>query len=586
MPDIKLRDYQQNCIDASIEAMDRGIRRQLISSATGSGKTLVASFLVPLLAQKVAEQYPNRRQIVLAAHREELCDQLATTMKRINPSLTVEIEKAEKSADPNVDVIVASIPTIGRANSKRIQKFNPAKLAVMVVDESHHCSGSTYLNVLEYFGVDKPDCQAVSLGFTATPKRHDKVGLRHAYDEIVYHKSLMALMDEGYLCAMRCFKVNTTVDISDVKSNRGDFAIGALSEAVNIKERNDLIVEAWNKYAYGRKSTLVFATDVKHSFALRDLFREADISAETVVGTTDPIERQDIFQRFKNRKFKILVNCTVVSEGADIPNIDCVLLARPTKSPLLLTQMCGRGMRLFLEKKDCLFLDVVDTLRRGSLMTVPSLVGLNPDFDFEGGDVSTAIRAIEKAAESSVRALSATSVANAQNIASKVFNPFEMKPDPSVSKYSQYTWASLEEDHWAIDLKDQGHFEIFQDMLGEWNIHWHKPNGRLYNIGKNYSLSKIFQIADAEIQDKAPRNTQVLIDSTAPWRDLPATEKQLEKLKKWRVPIKSNLTRGEASMLMDAKLKEFEKYRYLKERKENGKKVKSEYLEVKIGAVS
>jgi len=583
MSEIRLRDYQDACIDASLSAYERGVKRQLISSPVGSGKTVTMCFLYPRIASLVNKNDPKRKQVILAAHREELCDQLERTTKQINPNLSVSVEKSSQHADPESDVVVVSIPTIGRSGSQRIRKFNPDKLAVFVIDECHHAAGGTYINTLDYFGLKAPNPKAASLGFTATPSRHDKVGLKHAYDEIVYHKSMLALMEEGYLSALRCLKIQTSVDITDVKTNRGDFATGALASAVNIEERNSLIIKTWNKYALDRDSTLIFAVDVKHAISLRDAFVENGVDADVVIGATDSPVRKKTFEAFKNGKIPVLVNVGVYTEGADIPNIDCIMLARPTKSPLLLTQMCGRGLRLFPGKKDCLFLDIVDSLRKGSLMTVPSLLGLDPEFDFKGADAISSIKAVEKAIAQSPSAIKATSVESAEKIASQSFNPFEMKPDPEIAKFSSNKWSSLGEDHWAIDLKDLGYFEIVENALDLYEVFWHKKNGTLVNVCREWNAQKAFNAADDEISKLAPKNIRSIVDANASWRSLPATEKQLEKLKKWKVFVRPGLTRGDASDLMDQKLRSFAK----KGNKRNTKKGKitSKHLDVKIGEI-
>jgi ATP-dependent helicase IRC3 len=584
---IILRRDQVAAIEAILSAYDRGCHRQLVSAATGYGKTVVISAVIPLLRDRVAAVDPNRWQIFLLAHREELCDQLASACKRENPELSIGIERANETADPSCDVIVASIPTIGRKNSSRIKKFDPNKTSVIVTDEAHHAASQTYINVQEYFGVNQSFCHAVSLGFTATPKRHDNVGLNVAYDEIVFHKPMMDLIEEGNLCRMKCFKVSTDVSLDDVKQTRGDFSIGSLAETVNTPERNRLIIDAWNRLAWGRKSTLVFAANVRHAYDLQEAFVEAGFEAETVVGSTNSSDRSNAFDKFRNRELPFLVNVGVATEGVDVPNIDCVILARPTRSPLLLTQMIGRGMRVYENKEDCVFLDIVDTLRRGSLMTIPSLMGLPVEFDVKGKDVSRTIKEVDKAAASSIGALKALSVEEAQQaaeIAGSAFNPFEMKYDPSVKKYTKFEWRSAGSDHWAIDLAGKGYCEIVLNALFQYEIYEHRKDGTIKSVGMHREAGKAFKAADEHLSNVLDKGTRNLIDSKANWRSDGASAKQLEKLKAWRIPHDpATITKGQASRLMDEQL---EKWRSKKPRISSSQaKIVSEFLDVKTGKI-
>jgi ATP-dependent helicase IRC3 len=129
--------------------------------------------------------------------------------------------------------------------------------------------------------------------------------------------------------------------------------------------------------ANARKSTLVFCVDLAHVSDLAAMFRAHGVDAQFVTGDTPTHVRSQRLDAFRNQEYPVLLNCGVFTEGTDIPNIDCVLLARPTRSRSLLVQMIGRGMRLHPGKKNCHIIDMVASLGVG-LVTTPTLFGLDP----------------------------------------------------------------------------------------------------------------------------------------------------------------------------------------------------------------
>lgn len=207
------------------------------------------------------------------------------------------------------------------------------------------------------------------------------------------------------LSPLKITTVETSVDLSNVGIHQHDFKQGELSQAVNVSERNDIIVRSWRKYSQNddlgrgdddgtpaldqpdsrrRKATLVFAVDIAHTLALCNHFRQSGYMAEYVTSKTPTLTRYDILDRFRKGKFPILVNCGILTEGTDIPTIDCVLMARPTRSSVLFQQMFGRGMRLSPGKDDCLVIDFVDNFKRSGLVTFPTLMGLDPKTIIQG----------------------------------------------------------------------------------------------------------------------------------------------------------------------------------------------------------
>ena len=181
------------------------------------------------------------------------------------------------------------------------------------------------------------------------------------------------MIGEKWLSDVIFTTVQSKADVSRVKRGpAGDFQVGDLSRAVNTLETNEITVSAWISRAADRKSTLVFCVDLAHVADLTAAFRRRGIQAKFVTGDTPKRVRSERLDAFKSRQYPVLLNCGVFTEGTDIPNIDCVVLARPTKSRNLLVQMIGRGMRLYAGKDNCHIIDMVASLEAG-IVTTPTL---------------------------------------------------------------------------------------------------------------------------------------------------------------------------------------------------------------------
>lgn len=334
------------------------------------------------LIGRVEPPTPRATRTLILAHRRELVEQAAKQCRLRYPEKTVEIEMGNLKASGVADITVASIQSIHSQN--RSEKFNPADYKLILVDEAHHIVSKAYLEVLEHFGIsDKQEEERrgstpALVGVSATLSRLDGVALGKVIKHIVYHKDYVEMIGEKWLSNVIFTTVSSNADLSKVRKGiGGDFSTSQLSRAVNQDHINLITVKAWQNKAEGRKSTIVFCVDLDHVDSLTTMFRQHGIDARFVSGDTPKKIRSDRLDAFKRREFPVLVNCGVFTEGTDIPNIDCVLLARPTKSRNLLVQMIGRGMRLHPGKENCHIIDMVASLRTG-IVTTPTLFGLDP----------------------------------------------------------------------------------------------------------------------------------------------------------------------------------------------------------------
>lgn len=304
-------------------------------------------------------------------------EQAAKQCRRAYPDKIVEIEMGNEKAKGHGDIIIASVQTLSRG---RIYNFDPGLFKLVLVDEAHHIVARSYREALGHFGLNEPNPDApVLVGVSATFSRFDGLKLGAAIDHIVYHKDYVDMIGENWLADAIFTTVKSEADLSKVKKDQfGDFSLSSLSEAVNKRTINNVTIRAWMANAKERKSTLAFCVDVDHTVQLTETFREHGIDARYITASTPKNVRAEQLEAFRNHEFPVLLNCGLFTEGTDIPNIDCVLLARPTKSRNLLVQMIGRGLRLSPGKKNCHIIDMVASLATGVLST-PTLFGLHPD---------------------------------------------------------------------------------------------------------------------------------------------------------------------------------------------------------------
>lgn len=336
---MQLRDYQKECIDI-IQSKPTGA--YLIQMATGMGKTATFTSI------------PRQGNVLLLSHREELVTQ---PLKYYDCPTGIEMGK--HTASGSEEVISASVPTM----RNRMHQYSPYAFDMIICDECHHAGAKTYKEIFQYF---KP---RLLLGFTATPNRADKVRLDDVFQDIIFRRDLRWAIENGYLCDIECKRVHIGYDLSAVHTRNGDYAPGELDKAMD--GTADAIAQCYRDLARG--ATLIFAVSVSQCQQIAERIPGA------VVVTGETKNRADIIRRFTNREIPCIVNCMVFTEGTDMPLVETVIIARPTQSDSLYTQMVGRGLRLYPGKEKLLLIDCVGVTGKASLCTAPSLLGINLD---------------------------------------------------------------------------------------------------------------------------------------------------------------------------------------------------------------
>lgn len=533
--DIQLRPYQQDALNAIVDFSNRGINKQLVVLPTGAGKTVIFSHL-PQYKQ-------NSLPMLVLAHREELLHQAKEKISWSNPNISIDIEQAQNHAG-QADVVVASVATLGKAESNRIQKYSPDYFNSIVIDEAHHAAAPSYRRILDYFN------SQFILGVTATPQRSDKTRLTDVFDEIVYYKTIEHLIKEGYLCPLVGYRIKTNTDISEVATHEGDYIQSQLEDAIDNPSRNATIVAAYNDLVSNKKA-IVFAAGIKHANNLALSFRQAKISTEVILGETEADTRKTILQNFKEGRTSVIINVGVLTEGFDEPSVEAILLARPTRSTLLYTQIVGRGTRLYEGKPHCTILDFADTTKGKKPIGLPSLLGMPPDFDLQGQSLTEVAEKYKELEEfcpgEAVRVLEPGDI----ELAYKRIDLF-MPPPPNefVQEYSRFVWAEVGENTFHLGINNSNSLRIYADALGRWIVQLHYRNdskNNTHQLGSVEDMREAFVRADKWITNNF--DTQ-LIQSDAPWRSDSPSDAQKKLLKRIGVPLTADMTKGIASQII------------------------------------
>lgn len=357
---IELRDYQQECLD-KIKEMEIG-EKKIAFLATGAGKTIIMS--------KVASEENDR--VLIVVDQSELREQ---TIEKLSLFINKEEIGSVQGVLDEVDkrVIVATRQSLTHGKSTRLDRIlTNGAFKLVLIDETHRAVGQVK-KIIEKVGQN-----AKIIGFTATPFNTE---LLEVYSDFIYRKEIISLVKEGYLCSPRCLTIYSDISLDGVKTVAGEFNLGQLDEAVNVDSRNSLIVEKYKELAKGRHKTLCFCTSIEHAEALANEFNSKDIKAKNIDSTLSADERKETLEAFKRGDIEVLTNIGVLTTGFDEPSVECIIMARPTRSKILFTQCVGRGLRTFEGKGDCLILDVCDvtTKKRMNLMTGRTIFDLDED---------------------------------------------------------------------------------------------------------------------------------------------------------------------------------------------------------------
>ncbi len=317
----------------------------MLVAPTGAGKTCVSAAMI---AGAVAK---NKRCIFLA-HRAELIEQCSQKLDDLQVPHGI-IQGNHPRFNPERPVQVASVQTLIN------REHWPADL--IIVDECHRSTSKSYIEVIKRYR------NAILVGLSATPYRTDGRGLGSvAFDDQPLYTDLhevigtQELIDLGYLIEPEVYG-SERPDLSHVDTQMGDYKKDQLCEAMEPLILHGQIVQNWLKQFPNKDAcTVIFAPSVKQSIMIVEQFRKEGIAAAHIDGDkkrTPALLRKEILGNLRSRKLQVVSNYGLLTEGYDLPHLECVVLARPTKSRGLFRQMIGRLMRPDPGKKCAIVLD-------------------------------------------------------------------------------------------------------------------------------------------------------------------------------------------------------------------------------------
>ena len=366
---LKLRDYQRDAVDAVHAAHRRGMLRPAEVLFTGAGKTVIFSHLsVEWLAAN-----PGKRVLILV-HTQELLDQAISKLRSVAPGLSVGAVQADRN-ETLARVIVATVQTLRSETRRRMIR----NVGLIIVDECHHAVAVTYRTILNHFGclgvAPGDEARSVAVGYTATMVRGDDLALGDVWQDVVYTRTITEGIADGALVRPRGIHVQVDdLDLSQVRTTRGDYREGDLGEAIENSLAPQAIAKAVAEHAADRK-ILLFAPTVHSAGIIADALSASGRPTGLVHGGLGSRDRRAVLDAFRAGETPILANCMVLTEGFDEPAADCLVLARPTKSLGLYIQMAGRVLRPWPGKTDALILDVVGATRHHALVSGIELFG-------------------------------------------------------------------------------------------------------------------------------------------------------------------------------------------------------------------
>jgi superfamily II DNA or RNA helicase len=468
---MQLRDYQEEDLKKLARRFREGVRRPLIHYDTGLGKSVFYAVL--------AKELGFKKRVLVVADRDELIEQGEAQLKRWNPDETVGVEKAERRTNGE-RFVVASIQSIGRADSNRLDRLNPNEFDALVIDECDLSHAPSYWKVIEHFD-QNPDI--MRLGLSATINRADGKPMSDIFQEIVAERTLLWGIKEGWLSDISGVRIRTHTDISSVRTQAGDFRPDEYNRAIDTPARNRLVADAWLEHAKWVQ-TVMFTRGIQHAKNLAQVFQQRGVDARPIWG--DDPDRETKLLAHKAKHFPVLINSDLLIRGYDDWQIACIGMVAGTQSPTKYEQIIGRGSRIptgienikrakeqgiEVAKTSCLVIDYADNTTRHSLATLGSLFGLSDKVDLRGRKISDVMAEVEEIQQTKpyVDITNVTDIAKLQAYAEQV-DLFKVTVAPEVIQLSEFLWVKTGQNAYVLLLKDGDHVTVLSDMLDKWHV--------------------------------------------------------------------------------------------------------------------
>ncbi|WP_394241105.1 DEAD/DEAH box helicase family protein [Vibrio astriarenae] len=352
----------------ALEALNRtrsaGFTRGLVVMGTGMGKTWLSAF--------DAKQM-NAKRVLFVAHREEILTQALNTFAKLWPEKSAGYYNG-KEKSLSKDMLFASVQTIGQLT--HLSNFDKSHFDYVIVDEFHHASARTYINVLNYF---EP---RFLLGLTATPERTDQANiLSLCNDNLVYERNLVHGIDDNILVPFHYYGIwDDSVNYQEIPWRNGKFDPSELDAQFATTQRATHIFKHWKEKKQSR--TLAFCISKKHADYMAGQFNNtfASLGYKALsVHSESTVLRNEALTMLDNGEIQVLFSVDLFNEGTDLPSIDTVLMLRPTDSNIIFIQQLGRGLRRHEGKKHLVVLDFIGNHR--SFLNKQEILGIEKGSD-------------------------------------------------------------------------------------------------------------------------------------------------------------------------------------------------------------
>ena len=324
--------------------------RHLVVAATGTGKTVIAA----LDYARLCVPGQPRPRLLFVAHREQILNQARATFRKALKDPGFGELLTGSAAPPAADThVFAMVQTLHR----RLAAVPADHYDVVYIDEAHHGSAASWREVIEHFSPRE------IVGLTATPERTDGVGIADLFGgEYTTELRLWEAVDDQLLAPFEYVGVDDGTDLRQLSWHQGDYAVGELAALyTGDHERVRLIVQAIERWVDvpAAMRALGFCVSLAHAQFMAQEFTRLGFNADYLEGDHDQAHRDAVLARLKAGELQVVFSVDVLGEGIDAPDVDTLLLLRPTQSPVLFAQQLGRGLRTSPGKSTCLVLDFI-----------------------------------------------------------------------------------------------------------------------------------------------------------------------------------------------------------------------------------